>query len=332
MDSMNLRNFRPDNPDLVPENPPGDENEQQLGDTNYREEINTLKIDSLSNRVAIISVIIPCIIGAILVFIYLDVKKRVADVDLTKQNQVDRISQQLEEKLNALDVRIAKNTSDIVNQLPQIKKNQTSLEGQITKLNQSKVDKTTLKKNVGKIETKIIANTQLGKSTQKSIESMKKETATALKQNLDQFNKNTQQIKAEISLFKETFDARLLALSDLSDYEQQIGELRKNLSLLEKKFKYFDENAVTKTNAKKDMEQMTADFSSQIKNINTYINKLDQKLASNYTRLQKDIDILSKTASSISAPANSNSTDRVAPGINIDSTDSTQIEEESLNQ
>lgn len=329
MASMNLKNFRSDNPDLDPENPPGDENEQQLGDTNYREEINTLKIDNLSNRVAIISVIIPCIIVAILVFAYFDIKKRIADVDLTKQNQVTHISQLLEEKLNALDVKIAKNKSDIDNQLPQIKKNQTSLEGQITKLNQSKVDKTTLEKNVGKIETKIIANTQLGKSTQKSIEFIKKENATALKQNLDQFDKNTQQINAEISLFKEEFDARLLALSD---YEQQIGELRKNLSLLEKKFKYFDENAVTKTTAKKDIEQITSDFSSQIKNITAQINKLDQKLTSNYTRLQKDIDILSKTAPNSPAPANSNRTGRVAPGINIDSADSIQIEEESLNQ
>ena len=41
----------------------------------FQQEANTLKIEKLSQRVTIISVIIPCIIIAILAFVYLDINR-----------------------------------------------------------------------------------------------------------------------------------------------------------------------------------------------------------------------------------------------------------------
>ena len=90
MNSMNLKDFNPDNQDM--------DGDVEITDSIYQQEINSLKIDKLSNRVTIISIIIPCLIGAILIFGYLDMKERVVDVDITKNSQFEKISQQLEEK------------------------------------------------------------------------------------------------------------------------------------------------------------------------------------------------------------------------------------------
>ena len=65
MDEMNLKDFRPDM-DLDSDNETLKQKDSDISSSIHSEEINTLKIDKLSNRVTIISIIIPChrVIGA----------------------------------------------------------------------------------------------------------------------------------------------------------------------------------------------------------------------------------------------------------------------------
>ncbi|MBU2431806.1 MAG: hypothetical protein KKH99_14020, partial [Proteobacteria bacterium] len=154
MDSNNLNNFRPDIKDFDKEDPAAG-SDTPIQSSEYLEEINTLKIDKLSNRVTIISIIIPCLIGAILLFAYLDMKERVVDADLNKQTQYEKISRQLEEKLNALDVKIAKNRYDLDSSVPALEKKNLALEGQLTK----KADAGTIQKQIEKLETRVTENT-----------------------------------------------------------------------------------------------------------------------------------------------------------------------------
>ena len=142
---MDLKDFKPDNQDF--------DSDDEITDSTYHQEINSLKIDKLSNRVTIISIIIPCLIGAILIFAYLDMKERVVGAYLTKKNQFEKISQQLEEKLNALDVKIAKNRFNFDNKLPELEKKNISLEGQIAKLSTLKADNKNIKSLFPKLKT-----------------------------------------------------------------------------------------------------------------------------------------------------------------------------------
>lgn len=127
MDQNSLGNFRNDISNL------SDEPEKQKSEGTasqaamYHQEINTLKIEKLSQRITIISIIIPCIIIAILAFAYIDMKERVVDVDENQGSHVEQIARTLEEKLNALDVRIAKATFDLDEKLALIEKRATSL-------------------------------------------------------------------------------------------------------------------------------------------------------------------------------------------------------------
>ncbi|MDM8539091.1 hypothetical protein QUF70_20250 [Desulfobacterales bacterium HSG17] len=328
---MNLKDFKPESQEFGSDSQMA---EHGITDSIYHQEINTLKIDKLSNRVTIISFIIPCIIGAILLFAYFDMKEKVVDADLTKKHQYEKISQQLEEKLNALDIKIAKNKFNFDNKLPELAKKNIALEGQIAKLSTTKADTKTIKTRLSKIEKRITNNANQDKTTILTIERINKETLLTIKENQVQFNKTTQLIKEDTKLFKEEFDARLL---ELSNYEEQIGELRKNISLLDKKYNSIDHNQSLQTNRNKDIKEKINALETLItsldKNLDNQVRKLNQKLTTNISRLQNDIDKLaqSKSKSTESKPAQPVQ-DKPKPQINIDSSNGVEIKEEPLTQ
>ncbi len=280
MDSMNLKDFRSDPADL-----PLEDGEVNLQSSDYHQEINTLKIEKLSNRVTIISVIIPCLVCAILLFVYLDIKERVVGVDTTKKLQVEKITRQFEEKLNSLDVRIAKNKFDFDQNLPQLAKKEQALENQVAKMAASKADTKTIDSTIAKLGKKIQNNAVKNKTNTKSIESINKQLLTAVKENNIQSKKTAGQIKKEINLFKKEFEKRLV---ELLAYEEQIGQLRKNFSLLDKKF-----NSLAQEKASaKDLDIRFNQFSKSIEKMIQEQNK----------KLKKQITEITTTLGKFSAP------------------------------
>ncbi|MCP4721771.1 MAG: hypothetical protein GY860_20110, partial [Desulfobacteraceae bacterium] len=234
----------------------------------YHQEINTLKIEKLSNRVTIISVIIPCLICAILIFVYLDMKERVVDVDVTKNLAVENMARQMEEKLNALDLRIAKNKFDFDQQLPLLTKKEQALENQVAKMSVSKADVKTYKAAMAALEKKIKKNTSQNKSNLVAMKAINLQLQTSITDNNTQFKEKAGQIKNDITLFKEEFDARLL---ELSAYEEQIGHLRKSISLIDKKLKEINLEKISK----KELDQR---FNHLRLSLEKMIQDLDSKL------------------------------------------------------
>lgn len=245
---MSLKDFRTDDLTLPDEDGP-------IPVSDYHREINTLKIEKLSNRVTIISVIIPVLIIAILAFAYLDMKERVLDVDEAKKTQMDLVSRQLEEKVNALDIRIAKNRFDFEQQIPELVKKGQSLENQVAKMEISKADDKTLKENLSRtthsisevtnrmktmedlltqLDKRIKNNTEQNRVSLETMERINTQLLDAIGENNVNFKKAVDRVKEEISLYKQEFDARLL---ELSAYDREIALLRKDLSLMNKKFK-----------------------------------------------------------------------------------------------
>lgn len=301
MNSANLRDFHPDQQDI--------DTGSELGSSSYRQDIHTLKIDKLSNRVTIISIIIPCIIGAILLFAYLDMKERVVDVDLTKKSQFEQMSSQIEERINGMDVKVAQNKFELDNQLPAFEKKIVAVEGLIAKLNTEKADNQKTADQISKIKKQITNNANQDKKTLNLVERVKKQTLASvqknktaittnqnsIKENSTKFNKTAEQIdqitiqiREEASLYKEEVDLKLL---ELSNFEEQIAVLRKNVSLLDKKFN------------KLDMDYTT------LNQLNKELDTLNQRLTTNISRIQKDMDKLRK-----SKPA----PEKPKPQINID--------------
>jgi len=200
-----------------------------IGGSIFQQEANTLKIEKLSQRVTIISVIIPCIILAILIFIYLDITEKVVDVDQTQADHMAQVSQDLDIKLNALDVRIAKATHELDEKLTTIETKRQALENQTAKMSAAKVDLKAMEAALAKLDKRIKTNANQDKSTLAATERMNQELLASIDKNSSEFKTVSGQIKKEFRLFKEEFDARLL---ELSAYEQRIAQLSKDTNLL----------------------------------------------------------------------------------------------------
>lgn len=315
MDSRNLKDYRSDPADLPQEDEAGN-----LTSSDYHQEINTLKIEKLSNRVTIISVIIPCLICAILIFVYLDMKERVVDVDVTKKLQVEKIADKLEEKLNALDVRIAKNKFNFDQELPLLKKKEQALENQVAKMAASKADSKTIDITIAKLDKNIQNNALQNKTSGKAIEGFNKQLLAAIKENNVQFKKKNQQIKKEMTLLKDNFDARLL---EISAFEEQIGQLRKNTSLLDKKFNSLTQEKVSAKNLDKKFNQFKQSLEKTIQD-------MDEKLTQQISEIEISLEKYSSRSLSPVEKIKKKETSSIIPEPKVDISDS--ISEETLNQ
>nr|WP_320017374.1 hypothetical protein [uncultured Desulfobacter sp.] len=241
---------------------PREDNKPGMGGEIFQQEANTLKIEKLSQRVTIISVIIPCIIIAILVFVYLDITEKVVDVDQTQANQMAQVSQDLEIKLNALDVRIAKATHDLDEKLTTLESKRQVLENQTAKMSAAKVDLKAMEAALAKLDKRIKANADQDKSTLAAMERINQQLISTIDKNSSDFKTVSAQIKKEFRLFKEEFDARLL---ELSAYEQRIAQIVKDTSLLGKKLDALEKN--TAVSIDKKMGQLKQDLENQIADV-----------------------------------------------------------------
>ncbi len=258
MDLKNLEDFRND-----PLKISDDEDSDPLEPSAYHQEINTRKIEKLSNRVTIISVIIPCLIFAILVFAYLDMKERVVDADATKTLQVETIARQLEEKLNALDVRIAKNKFDFDQVLPQIAQKEKDLVNQTTKITASKADAKTVNTAIARLDKEMLNSSGQSKSALQALEGIHQELA-ALKETNAQFQKTADGIKQEIILFKQGIETKLVTLSS---FDEQIGQMGKTTSLIDKRLKEMDQDKISAKEVDKLLNQVRQSLEKTIQNL-----------------------------------------------------------------
>ena len=241
MDDNRLGNLRSDLSQLSDD---PEEAAEEIQAAMYHQEVNTLKIEKLSNRVTIISVIIPCIIIAVLAFAYLDMKERVVDVDQTQGSQVKHLADKLDEKLNALDVRIAGVKFHMDEALPEIEKKNQAMANQLAKLSTDKADQKSVQTTVKKLEKKIRTNAGQDKTTLAAMERINQDLLAAIKENNTQFKSKSAQIKHEMQLFKEEFDARLM---ELYAYEQQLAQLSKSVSLVDKQVKTLKADVESRT-------------------------------------------------------------------------------------
>jgi chromosome segregation ATPase len=238
-------------------------NKPGMGGETFQQEANTLQIEKLSQRVTIISVIIPCIIIAILVFVYMDITEKVVDVDQTQADQMAQVSQDLDVKLNALDVRIAKATHALDEKLTALESKRQALENRTAKMSAAKVDLEAMEAALAKLDKRIKANADQDQSTIAAMERINQALLSSIDQNSSDFKAVSAQIKKEFRLFKEAFDARRL---ELSAYEQQIAKIVKETGRLGKKLDVLEKNTAASIDKKLDnrLALLKQDLENQI--------------------------------------------------------------------
>lgn len=280
---MSLKDYRTDASDLPQEDP-----DTLPSPALYQKDRNALKIDKLSTRVTIITIILPILIGAVLFFIYLDMKDQVLDVDTAKNNRVEQLSRQMEEKMNALDIRIAKNRFDLEEKLPLMEQKTGSLEQQLGKLAASKADVSALDAESAKLgdqlarqDRRIQNNADQDQANLAELERINSSLRSAMDENQAQFEKKVRTLKQEMASFQalkqevaslQTQRQELISLQEqLNDKRLDLEQLRKQVSLLEKQHKELENQFMTRKEVDRRLTELQNNVNQTLKNLENRI-------------------------------------------------------------
>ena len=111
--------------------------DDQENDAVMQNELQELKIEKLSQRVMLLTILIPCMIGIIVVISYLDIKDRVSRTQNTGAIGVQKLSKDLDSKFSSLSLEQAKLKEIHDKKLPALEKNTAFLQTRLKKVQAS---------------------------------------------------------------------------------------------------------------------------------------------------------------------------------------------------
>jgi len=103
----------------------------------HQDDLRELKIEKLGHRVTLLTILIPCMIGVILVITYLDIKDRVTRSHDTGAIGVEKLSKDLASKFSSLSLEQARIKDVQAKKMPELEKSAAFLKSRLTKLQKS---------------------------------------------------------------------------------------------------------------------------------------------------------------------------------------------------
>ena len=111
--------------------------DDQENDAAMQNELQELKIEKLSQRVMLLTILIPCMIGVILIISYMDIKDRVKRTQSTGTIGVQKLSKDLDSKFSSLSLEQAKLKEVHDKKLPALEKSAAFLQTRLKKVQAS---------------------------------------------------------------------------------------------------------------------------------------------------------------------------------------------------
>ena len=246
---------------MVEENPPEFKfsDDDQDPETFYQEELKDLRVEKLSQRVTLLSILLPIIIGIAIFFAYRDLTGRVSKTQDAGSMEVQRISRQLEEitkefndklitfstTLSTQDkefdstvsgklAKVGKNVAALNKTLKTLNENLTQTRNTVKNLKASKADKKDQKKAFDRINASLESMNRELKSLAKLQGELKTLSSgiKSLENNLDQkFAEATtaaEQSRKDLEQLQTAFGDLEGKKVDLETFELEIFKLRKN--------------------------------------------------------------------------------------------------------
>lgn len=171
----------------------------------YTEDADSKKIDKLTQKVTLLSILIPCILGLLLVFLYFDMTNKVGQVDSSGSAKVQNISKELEKTITdikekseavekSLGVKIDKTLADIDNRMKKAEKN-------ISFLTYAKMNKKQTVADLKKVNDSII-------KLQENLSAVSNSTAelVSIAEVLKKLSGEIEPVKQSVKLLREDFE------------------------------------------------------------------------------------------------------------------------------
>ena len=249
--------------------------DDQENDAVMQNELQELKIDKLSQRVMLLTILIPCMIGVILIISYLDIKDRVKHTQSTGTIGVQKLSKDLDSKFSSLSLEQAKLKEVHDKKLPVFEKNAAFLQTRLKKVQAS--IKSLEASNLKQVELTQAVNNQLNARLGRLMEHEHDE--------LNAFAVADQELNAKT----ETLSKQVGEMADTySSFSEKLTELEKALADL----------SATK------IEKKELDLALKLKEIGFRQEMLDVTgaMGKKIDALQKQIDQLKKNRAATPAP------------------------------
>lgn len=180
-----------------------------------RNDADNERLDSLSHRITLISVILPCIIGIILVFGYFDIKSRVARVSHSGTQEVKNVSMDMERMISQLQVRNAKLEKLLGEKVSEIDRSISSLEKKLRKS----------EKNIDFLTVSRISK----KEVNPKIKGLKS-SLTSLRKELKSLSSETETLKNGTGKLGRQIDAADSQLIGILEELKQLEQLRNEIN------------------------------------------------------------------------------------------------------
>ncbi len=210
--------------------------EERSPDSLYGEEVLALRIEKVNQKVALMAILIPCIVGAIILIAYLDLRSRVLDIKHSKQDDVQVLTEDLEKRLETIKKEYAELEASLDKKISYLDKNTYLIKEELAKsdktlntLKSSKVDKKEQEALITQLDKKIVPIQKGVSDNSTKLETLEE----TLNTKIDVLSKSVDKSTTDISglsaskMDKDSLDIKLL--TEKKYYQQQLNQIQKDL-------------------------------------------------------------------------------------------------------
>lgn len=225
-------------------------------DTLFQDEMGQQRVDKLSQRVTIISILVPCLVGIMLFLGYLQIKQNMSGIQNTGADQVKQLSTEVQTRFdnieagqtrieNALTLKVSKLEKEVLFIKENLKK---------TDLQLSKAQKTlgTANRNLSEVKSATVTKDAFLEVSQK-IAALEDYISAELSQKLTRQKKEMEQYMVQqLEKTSNSIDALKTELGDLSEIKMDRKELA--LTLLNEQQRFQERLDKNSRQVKKEVE------------------------------------------------------------------------------
>lgn len=237
-------------------------------DEDYREELGEIKLEKLSHRVTLITILIPILIVVVIVVSYLDIEQKVVQTQTSGTLGFQNLSKDVESRFSSLSVRQAKLEDTMKKQTETFDKDRSEytvqrkeLEDKINNLSNQMTDKKALSETTRKFNTALTAVQEELTTTHTSIKNIE---ATS--------TKNLSQMTAMEAETKKRFQSLSQTTSELS--ENKLGKNQLDLALKIRDLKLQEQFQEQTEALKKEIASLKQKTEQLSKELNTALNQI----------------------------------------------------------
>jgi len=206
----------------------------------FQEVKKDLRFEKLNQRVAIISILIPCIIVLLIIYSYFDIRDKISGVHDSGIDEIQKLSKDFDKKISGLSSQYSKLEESFDKRMATADKTNYSmkshLENLIQKTQETKMDKTELASAISALNSQI-SNLKTDLS---AVSGKIKDTNTNLSQKISDLSKTLIKTESELSKLQANISSMLSGKADKKEFElfarDQLKQYQNEISRLSKDF------------------------------------------------------------------------------------------------